>query len=354
MSTKILFLGATGWSLLWVAGYVGGTVLDGILSHPKASQFEITTYIRSADKGKKVEALGLGLKAVSGGFDAVEEAAAKADIIFNCASSDDVKLNEAVLRGAKKAFATTKVPVKIIHTSGSAIVADMAMGQFGIEKAVDDADEATLNALPITAFHRNVDMPLADAEKDGYVKAYVIAPPLIYGLASGRFVDAGLQNPVPTGILLSARVAIERGSFAQAGPAKNIWSTVEIHDIANLELQIFNSVLEGKTIASGSAYYTGVDGDIVMGDLFKEIAAALHANGKIKSPEPTELTQEEFGKWPVLVGFGVNSRMTDSRSRGLGWKPTHKSPQDFISGIKETVRVFAGQSEQFGGNWTPM
>ncbi|TCD65049.1 hypothetical protein EIP91_003287 [Steccherinum ochraceum] len=342
MSTKILFLGATG--------YLGGTILDGLLSHPKASQFVLTAYIRSADKAKKVEALGLGIKTVSGGLDVVEEAASKADFIFNCASSDDTTLNEAILRGAKKAFDVTKVPVKIIHTSGSAIVVDMTADPSHPSPAIDDADTTTLSALPITAIHRAVDIPLASASQEGYIRAYVVAPPFIYGLATGRFVDAGLQNPVPTAVMVLARMACERGVFGRVGEAGNVWSAVEAHlvprtsfIVAKLELHIFTSVLEGKPLASGQAYYTGVDGEVVVRDVFAQIAAALHETGKLASAEITQLTPEEIAKWPILVFFGANSRMTDSRSRGLGWKPTHTSPKDCIASIKESIRVFASQ-----------
>ena len=41
------------------------------------------------------------------------------------------------------------------------------MGQYASDKVVDDADEATLDAIPITAIHRNVDIPLASAHNEG-------------------------------------------------------------------------------------------------------------------------------------------------------------------------------------------
>lgn len=40
------------------------------------------------------------------------------------------------------------------------------MGQAS-DKVYDDADEATLDALPVTQMHRNVDIPLAAAHKEG-------------------------------------------------------------------------------------------------------------------------------------------------------------------------------------------
>ena len=39
-----------------ITGYIGGTILDTILKHPKASQLAITTHVRSAENAKN----GLG------------------------------------------------------------------------------------------------------------------------------------------------------------------------------------------------------------------------------------------------------------------------------------------------------
>lgn len=41
------------------------------------------------------------------------------------------------------------------------------MGQFASEKVYDDSDSATLDAIPVQQFHRNVDIPIADAHKQG-------------------------------------------------------------------------------------------------------------------------------------------------------------------------------------------
>jgi len=329
--TKILLLGATG--------YIGGTVLDALLKHPKAAQFDITAYIRSEEKAQKVRALGL--KAFSGNLTVVEDAASQSEIIFNCASADDLPLTQALLSGAKKAFASTKVPPIIIHTAGAAMVADYAMGEYASEKIYDDADEA-LRALPLTAIHRNVDIPLADAHKEGYVRTYIIAPPLVYGLASGKLVDAGVQNPVPTTISVISQFGIARGSFAVVGPGKNIWSTVELHDVVRFYIILFDAVTGGKDIPGGDAYYMTVDGDIVVGDCLRQVAKYLHEFGFLPSDEATPVTQEELAKIPLLAAFGINARVTDSRGRLLGWKPTH-GQGDFYKSLKETVEVFAKQ-----------
>lgn len=64
----------------------------------------------------------------------------------------------------------------------------------------------------------------------GYIKSYTVYPGLIFGLATGRFVDAGLEDPVPSALRLVANFALQRGVFGSVGPMKNIWSLVDIHD----------------------------------------------------------------------------------------------------------------------------
>ena len=48
------------------AGYIGGSVLSRLLSHPGANTFDIIAMVRSHEKAKKLE--GFGIKAVVGSF----------------------------------------------------------------------------------------------------------------------------------------------------------------------------------------------------------------------------------------------------------------------------------------------
>jgi hypothetical protein len=106
---RILFLGATG--------YIGGSILDRLITHPSRSSFEIVSFSRNADKAKKLEA-EFGIKTVLGSLDDVqkiEAQAAKTDIVFHTAeSADHLPSAQAILRGLKKRHEETgKVPVYI-------------------------------------------------------------------------------------------------------------------------------------------------------------------------------------------------------------------------------------------------
>lgn len=96
MSNKIqiLLLGPAGeyaqasisctLSHIFTVGFLGGTVLEALFKHPKASQFDITTFARAAT-AEKVQAAGI--KALSGSLTDLENAVANAAVVFNFVSS---------------------------------------------------------------------------------------------------------------------------------------------------------------------------------------------------------------------------------------------------------------------------
>ena len=65
-------------------GFIGGSVLTRLLSHPNASSFELTALVRSVDKAEKLQTLGV--KAILGSYDEnleiLTEAASHADVVI--------------------------------------------------------------------------------------------------------------------------------------------------------------------------------------------------------------------------------------------------------------------------------
>ncbi|TCD67903.1 hypothetical protein EIP91_011837 [Steccherinum ochraceum] len=331
--TTILFLGATG--------YIGGSLLDRIIKHPSYSDWDVTLYVRSAEKAKKLDELNLGYKIVTGTPSDLEAAAAVNKIVINCASSDDLPTTEAILKGAKSFYETTGKPATLIHTSGSGCVVDNALGQFASEDVYDDLDTERLNDLPATQWHRHVDIPIIEAATAGYVKSYLVAPGFIYGLATGKFVEAGLVNPVSTVLLGVAMGALAAGQGVLVGSQKNIWHCAEIHEVIDVYLIIFINVLEGKEIPNGrEGYYFVENGPIVTLEICKKAVEALFDMKKIKSAEFREYTKEELfaAADTPLVYLGSNSRIRSSKIRQLGWKPS-RTPDAYLLGIREEIKV---------------
>ena len=69
------------------SGYIGGSILNRLLTHPKARYFNVIALVRSSAKAKLLD--GLGVKAVVASLsdhDKVESLASCAHVIFNAVS----------------------------------------------------------------------------------------------------------------------------------------------------------------------------------------------------------------------------------------------------------------------------
>jgi hypothetical protein len=87
-----------------------------------------------------------------------------------------------------------------------------------------------IESLPLSQIHRPVDVLITNADKEGYVKTYIILPAAVYGLATSRFVDAGIQSrhSIQAPVLIAA--SLDRGQGGMIGMGKNIWPNVEVHE----------------------------------------------------------------------------------------------------------------------------
>ena len=212
------------------------------------------------------------------------------------------------------------------------------MGQFATEKVYDDMDE-TLKDIPITVSHRNVDIPLGQAHEEGarylqlpdllatangplfplgYVRTFVIAPPIVWGLAKSKLVDAGIQNPVTPILLLLGRFSYLRGRVGFVGPQLNVQTVVEVNDgasflrplaeslsalltpahvVADLHVKLFDAVVvQNKNIAGGYSYYFASSGDVKTKDVITNAAKALHKYKVLETDEINQLTEEDYKK----------------------------------------------------------
>ncbi|KAF9453420.1 NAD(P)-binding protein [Macrolepiota fuliginosa MF-IS2] len=331
VKTKIFTIGATG--------YIGGSVLGRLLAHPNAHSFEITTLVRSQDKANKLKRFGV--TPVVGSFSdvsLVEELAAGADIVFDAVDANNLEAAKAILRGLSKRHQATGKPPTFIHTSGTGLLADNAAGLYPTDKIWDDADADDLETLPDSAPHRDVDLAIIGADKEGYVKAYLVAPSTIYGLANGRLVQAGIANNRSMQVPALIRAALDRQRAGMIGKGVNIWPNVHIDDVADLYIAIFNATLSNPHTGHGrEGYYFGENGEHTLYDVGREIGHVLVELGKSSVAEPTTFTQEEVNKYFAgSTSLGSNSRCRGNRSRAIGWWPK-KTAKDLFASVKPEV-----------------
>jgi nucleoside-diphosphate-sugar epimerase len=337
--TNIFFTGATG--------YIGGSVLSRLLKHPKADTFKITALVRSEEKAAKLRKLGV--HALVGAFsdlDRLQTLASEADVVFSIADADNLKAAKAVLAGLKKRHDTQGTVPVLIHTSGTGVLTDDAKGMFAYDTIYDDSDADQMETLWPPQIHRDVDLANVNADKEGYVKTYIILPSTIYGIATGHLVDEGIQNTRSIQIPLLIEASIDRGRAGMVGLGKNRWPNVNIEEIADLYIILYDSICSDPSTGHGrNGYYFGENGEHCMYEVGKAVEEALVAFKRGAHTEPSTFTEEELEQYFGGGWLGSNSRCRATHSRSIGWKPT-KTTKDLLESIKPEVETSLAQKPE--------
>jgi nucleoside-diphosphate-sugar epimerase len=278
-------------------GYIGGAVASRLI----ASGHKVRGLVRDAAKAETVAAYGID--AVIGTLDdaALLQAEARAaDAVVNTASSDHCGAVEtliAALAGSGKPF---------IHSSGSSIIADLAMGE--------PSDRIFQEGEPIT--------PLADKAArvaiDRLVLAahgIVICNTMIYGHALGPPAQS-VQVPA------LVRQAKTSGVARYIGRGLNRWSNAHITDVAALY------PLAIARAPSGTFMYVE-SGEEPLGEIVKAIAAKLDL-GAAQSWSAEEAIAL-WGRAMAVYSLGSNSRVRGKVAAALGWTPKHRSITKWIA-----------------------
>ena len=330
MSSKqinILLTGATG--------YIGGSILTGLLQHPNASHFKITAPIRGDEsRVKKLASLGvIPLIGANDSHDIIEKAASESDVVIHTANSaDDLPSTKSIVSGLNKRTNVTGKPVIYIHTSGTGVLAEDVRGKKGSNTVYNDLDPNQINSLPIDQIHRNVDLfVINSAQANPHLKSVIIIPPVIYGFGTGLFNRYSMLLPV------LIQTALKRGKAEMIGPGESTWDSVHIADLVDAYIILLDQLLaaygpDTQSDAKPSpylttgreGYYFAENGRQTLRQVSEKIGEVLHKKGLIKSPNVTSFPEDEiegalFGPLSWFVGSQSNSKA--ERLRKLGWKP---------------------------------
>ncbi|KAF7328355.1 NmrA domain-containing protein [Mycena venus] len=326
---KVLFIGATG--------YIGGTVLGKLLQHPRVTNLHVTAFVRDPAKAEKLEAFGVTpVIGDNSKLELLEALAQDADVVFSVANSDDVPAVKAALAGAKKRFESTGRPTTFIHTSGAGIIADCTVnGAHHDSPIFDDLDETQMATISPMQLHRPVDLELLDADDQGYIKSYIIVPTTVWGIPSGPLLDAGIQK-WQNGILnFLVPASVARGQGGMVGEGRNVWNNVEVNELADLYILLYNAIMANEETAHGRVgLYFAENGAYELSEMSAVIARVLFEHGKGGSPIPTSFTAEEVEKMGLIAMLiASNAKCTASRARALGWRPT-KSTREMLDCVR--------------------
>ena len=98
------------------------------------------------------------------------------------------------------------------------------------ETIYSDLNVEQIKSIPPTAFHRNVDLTIIEADQQGYVRSHIILPSTIYGIAKGPLFDAGVSNPHSIQIPMLIKGSLDRGRAGVVGKGLALWPDVHIDD----------------------------------------------------------------------------------------------------------------------------
>ncbi|KAF4612716.1 hypothetical protein D9613_011831 [Agrocybe pediades] len=255
-------------------------------------------------------------------------------MIISMADCGDVDIAKSYLRGMKKRFEATGKPHILLHTASSQITLLVSTIHPPLSMTM-----LTRTKSKHWQQHRTVDIELVKADKEGYMKAYLVLPSMIYGLGQGRLVDLGIQNKFSIQIPQLIQAALARGRGGMVGAGTNVWGNVHIEDIADLYIILFNLIRQNPdSVAHGrEGFYFGIASEYNLYDVGKAIGEKLVSLGRATTSQPTTFTDEEINLYFGGSTFwGTNSRGLSTRSKSIGWNPK-KTAKDLAASIGPEV-----------------
>ncbi|WP_342249133.1 NAD-dependent epimerase/dehydratase family protein [Sphingomonas sp. OTU376] len=283
------------------SGYIGGSVAALLAS----KGHQVRGLVRTAAKADGVRAKGI--EPVIGTLDdaALLTAEAKAaDAVINAADSDHEGAVEALLAG----LAGSRKP--FIHTSGTSLVGDEAMGEPSDATFAEDTP-----VRPEPDKERRVALNKRIMSAAPGVRSVVLCNSLIYGQTLGAPAQSVQIPPL-------VAQAKESGVARYIGRGLNIWSNVHIADMADLYL------LALEKAPAGSFYYVE-NGEASFGDLVRAIARKLDLGEAQSWPASDAIAK--WGRELAVFALGSNSRVRSDKARTeLGWSPVRDSVTDWV------------------------
>lgn len=276
------------------SGYIGGTVAERLI----AAGHAVTGLARTDAAAARLRERRIG--AVRGELSShgiVRDAARAADAVINCADASDPFVVAAIvegLAGSDRAF---------LHTSGSSVIADKALGRLSSRTYHEDTP---FHPLPEKAQRVAVDRAVLASAAQG-VRSVVLCPSLIYGEGRGA-------NPDSIQIPALIRQAVKSGVPRYIGAGENVWSTVHIDDVAAAYLLALDAARPGW-------FFYLENGESSLKSIVESIARLTGAKRPAESWS-IDAAVAEWGPQAAWFSLGGNSRVRADKARAmLGWKP---------------------------------
>lgn len=292
---KIFLTGATG--------YIGGALAEKLIQ----SGHTVTGLVRSEEKIPLLQARGID--AIAGTLDSPDilaRAAQAADAVIHTASADHpgavVTLVTALERSGKL----------LIHTTGSAIVADHADGEYAAQAPL--SEDNYFEPVPYRRPRVDMNRYVRQAAIEKGLRAVVICPSMIYGTGCGLKPDS---EQIPRLVEL----ARQSGAGAYFGKGRNRYSNVHIDDLVDLYLLVMEK-------APGGSFFFAENGHNSFAEIAEMVSDYLGFGGNTISL-PVEHLIRQYGEYARL-GVASNSLVSAANARRLGWTPQAPSLSEWL------------------------
>jgi nucleoside-diphosphate-sugar epimerase len=294
---KVFLTGATG--------YIGGSVAEGLV----ASGHQLVGLVRSTESEKVLVLKGRGIESVIGTLDDSEvltAAALAADAVIHTASVDHSGSVVTLLAALERSGKT------LIHTTGSAIVADSAAGEYA--SSVIFTEDSYFEPVPFRRARVMTNLLVRQASINKGIRSIVICPSMIYGMGRGLQPDS---DQLPKLTALSKQL----GAGVYFGKGLNRYSNVHIDDLVALYLIALEK-------APGGSFFFVENGNASFKEIAEMISHSLGFGGKTVSVSMEELVRKygDAGRY----GMTSNSLVSAVNARRLGWSPNGPSLLEYF------------------------
>ena len=286
-----------------VTGYIGGSIAQKLV----ATGHQVMGLVRSKEKAALLEVRKID--PVIGTLDDAEilaTAAQTADAVIHAANADhagSVLTLVTVLERSGKL---------LIHTTGSAIVADHADGAYAAERPM--TEDSYFEPVPYRRSRVDMNRYVRQAAIEKGVRSVVICPTMVYG--TGRGLEPNSEQ-IPGLIALSRQI----GAGAYFGQGLNRYSNVHIDDLVDLYLLAMEK-------APGGSFFFAENGN----HSFREIAGMIGMfpglDGKTVSIPVGDVIRQHGEA--VRLGVASNSLVSAANARRLGWSPQAPSLKEWL------------------------
>ncbi|KAF2452218.1 NAD(P)-binding protein [Karstenula rhodostoma CBS 690.94] len=301
-------------------GFVGWNVLELLVGEG----YTVTGLVRRDEHAEQIKKSGaLAVKGDLNDHDLIVKHVLEHEIIIHTATADHLPSVQAVLAGIQQR-ATASKPTIFIHTSGTSVLDDGAFGAHKGDKIYYDNDPDTINSLPDTAPHRQIDLAIVRASKalGDKAKLAIMIPPEIYGFNPQH---RRLTIQVPT----VARFALKHGFAGHVGAGLSVESQIHVLDLARAYIVLLHYMEKSPaSVFLDNPYFFCENGrEFSWREVAEQVGKSLKEKGLLKDAEPKEFSEKDweelFGEYTGAV-IGLNSRSRAVRLRELGWEAREK------------------------------